>query len=77
MARFLSTLDDHLKAENSKLQQVFNEFDLDGSGQLDRREMARMITRLMPELDSRCDQQCADCHCLNTHAGCYSVLQPH
>ena len=33
--------------------QVFNEFDLDGSGQLDRREMARLVNRLMPDLDSR------------------------
>lgn len=43
-----------LQAESAKLQQVFNEFDLDGSGQLDRREMARLINRLMPDLDSRC-----------------------
>ncbi len=35
-------------------QRVFKEFDLDGSGLLDRREMARFIKKLMPELtDSR------------------------
>lgn len=41
------------QAESSKLEQVFKEFDLDGSGQLDRREMQRLIARLMPDLESR------------------------
>ncbi len=42
------------QAQQAHLQAVFNEFDLDGSGQLDRRELARLVKRLMPELtDSR------------------------
>ena len=51
MERFLNMLDDYLLSQKSRLQDVFNEFDLDGSGELDRRELARMIQRLMPELN--------------------------
>jgi len=31
---------------------VFRTFDQDGSGQLDRRELGRMLAQLMPELSA-------------------------
>lgn len=42
-----------MQAKAVKLQELFQEFDLDGSGQLDRREMARLIQKLMPDLEAR------------------------
>eukprot|EP00798_Chlamydomonas_sp_ICE-L_P022119 gene22119-29179_t len=53
MERFISTLDHYLQTQGERLQEVFNEFDLDRSGQLDRRELGRMIQKLMPDADGR------------------------
>ena len=33
------------------LQEVFAQFDVDNSGQLDRRELARLLQTLMPDLN--------------------------
>ncbi|GIL57334.1 hypothetical protein Vafri_12599 [Volvox africanus] len=50
MERFLATLDAFLTNNAARLQAVFAQFDLDNSGQLDRRELARMLQTLMPDL---------------------------
>lgn len=34
-------------------QDVFNQFDVDNSGQLDRRELQRLLQTLMPDIDAR------------------------
>ncbi len=41
------------QANKEKLEAIFAEFDVDRSGQLDRREVARMIQKLMPDMDLR------------------------
>ncbi|GLI67567.1 hypothetical protein VaNZ11_011794 [Volvox africanus] len=51
MERFLATLDAFLTNNAARLQAVFAQFDLDNSGQLDRRELARMLQTLMPDLN--------------------------
>ncbi|KAG1672779.1 hypothetical protein FOA52_002767 [Chlamydomonas sp. UWO 241] len=53
MQRFLDTLDHFMQTNTDKLSEAFNEFDLDGSGFLDRRELARMIEKLMPDATPR------------------------
>ncbi|EFJ46513.1 hypothetical protein VOLCADRAFT_118102 [Volvox carteri f. nagariensis] len=50
MERFLGTLDAFLTNNAARLQEVFTQFDLDNSGQLDRRELARLLQTLMPDL---------------------------
>ena len=42
-------LDDLLKKEQMRFREVFNHFDTDGSGRLDRRELADLVRRLVPE----------------------------
>ena len=54
MARFLDTLDHYLQSQGERLREVFNEFDTDNSGFLDRRELARLIQKLMPDSQARC-----------------------
>ncbi|KAG2486785.1 hypothetical protein HYH03_014584 [Edaphochlamys debaryana] len=51
MERFLTTLDSFLANNAARLSEVFNQFDLDNSGALDRRELARMLQTLMPDLN--------------------------
>ncbi|GLC41809.1 hypothetical protein PLESTM_001241900 [Pleodorina starrii] len=53
MERFLATLDTFLANNAARLQEVFAQFDVDNSGQLDRRELARLLTTLMPDLIPR------------------------
>ena len=53
MERLLSTLDSYMVGGNAKLKDVFEQFDLDNSGQLDRRELQRLLQTLMPDLDAR------------------------
>jgi Ca2+-binding EF-hand superfamily protein len=36
--------------QQHKIVEVFKEFDLDGNGVLNKREIQRLIERLMPEL---------------------------
>ncbi|KAG2447989.1 hypothetical protein HYH02_007017 [Chlamydomonas schloesseri] len=51
MERFLATLDSFLASNGARLQEVFAQFDVDNSGQLDRRELARLLQTLMPDLN--------------------------
>ncbi|KAG2431181.1 hypothetical protein HXX76_009709 [Chlamydomonas incerta] len=51
MERFLATLDSFLANNGARLQEVFAQFDVDNSGQLDRRELARLLQTLMPDLN--------------------------
>ncbi|KXZ46909.1 hypothetical protein GPECTOR_39g403 [Gonium pectorale] len=50
MERFLATLDSFLTNNAARLQEVFAQFDTDNSGQLDRRELSRLLQTLMPDL---------------------------
>ena len=56
MERFLDTLDHYLQSQGERLREVFNEFDMDNSGFLDRRELARLIQKLMPDAQARCGE---------------------
>ncbi|GFR44254.1 hypothetical protein Agub_g5456 [Astrephomene gubernaculifera] len=51
MERFLATLDSYLVNNAARLQEVFAQFDADNSGQLNRRETARLLMALMPDLN--------------------------
>lgn len=53
MDKFMSLLDGYLKANRSGLEAVFQEFDADRSGALDRKELGRLVSRLMPEASIR------------------------
>ncbi|KAK3259364.1 hypothetical protein CYMTET_31633, partial [Cymbomonas tetramitiformis] len=42
-------LDEYLKSNVMRLTDVFNQFDADNNGALDRAELARLIKMLLPE----------------------------
>jgi hypothetical protein len=53
MERFIMTLDHYLQTKGERLRELFNEFDLDNSSFLDRRELAKLIQKLMPDCQPR------------------------
>ena len=42
-----------VQSQGERLRETFNEFDIDNSGFLDRRELSRLIQKLMPDAQAR------------------------
>ena len=45
-----TALDTYLRTNQARLKEVFEEFDFDRSGKLDRMEIKALLTRIMPSI---------------------------
>jgi len=50
---FFNSLDEYLKEERIQLRELFEEADVDRSGALDRRELSRMLERVLPGISRK------------------------